>query len=76
MTTAEATLDIGSIDATTGALNWVAEFERAVRKAAVLKRVSRILKLVQLGALILTLVNVLDVALTSRLDRGQAMITT
>ena len=63
MTTAEATLDIGSIDATTGALNWVAELERAVRKSAVLKRVSRVLKLVPLVlllTLLLILVNVLD----------------
>ena len=59
MTTAEATLDIGPIDAATGALNWVAELERAVRKAAVLKRVSRVLKLVQLARL-WALVNILD----------------
>ena len=60
MTTAEATLDIGSIDAATGALSRVAELERSVRKSAVLKGVSRVLKRVQL-ALLLTLVNVLDV---------------
>ena len=56
-------MDIGSIDATTGALNWVAELERAVRKSAVLKRVSRVLKLVPLVlllTLLLILVNVLD----------------
>lgn len=56
MTTAEVTLDIGSIDAAAGALSRLAELERAVRKAAVLKRVSRVLKLV-------ILVNVLDVRL-------------
>lgn len=56
MTTAEVTWDIGSIDAAAGALSRLAELERAVRKAAVLKRVSRVLKLV-------ILVNVLDVRL-------------
>ncbi len=60
MTAAEATLDIGSIGAATGVLSRVAELERAVRKAAVLKRVSRVLKLVPL-VLLLILVNVLDV---------------
>ena len=63
MTTAEATLDIGSIGAATGALSRLAELERAVRKAAVLKRVSGVLKLVQLArlwALLLILINVLD----------------
>ena len=49
-------MDIGSIDAAAGALSRLAELERAVRKAAVLKRVSRVLKLV-------ILVNVLDVRL-------------
>lgn len=48
MTTAEVTWDIGSIDAATGALSRLAELERAVRKAAVLKRVSGVLRLVQL----------------------------
>lgn len=64
MTTAEVTWDIGSIDAATGALSRVAELERAVRKSAVLKRVSGVLKLVQLArlwALLLILINVLDV---------------
>lgn len=64
MTTAEATLDIGSIGAATGALSRLAELERAVRKAAVLKRVSGVLKLVQLArlwALLLIPINVLDV---------------
>ena len=57
-------MDIGSIGAATGALSRVAELERAVRKAAVLKRVSGVLKLVQLArlwALLLILINVLDV---------------
>jgi len=62
MTTAGATLDIGSIDAVTGALRRVAELERSVRKYTVLTGVSRALKLVQL-ALLLTLVNVLDIRL-------------
>ncbi len=60
MTTAEVTWDIGSIDAATGALSRLAELERAVRKAAVLKRVSGVLKLVQLARL-WALVNILDV---------------
>lgn len=54
-------MDIGSIDdAATGALSRLAELERAVRKAAVPKRVSRVLKLVQLARL-WALVNILDV---------------
>ncbi len=60
MTTAEVSWDIGSIDAATGALSRLAELERAVRKAAVLKRVSRVLKLVPL-VLLWALVNILDV---------------
>ena len=60
MTTAEATLGIGSIDAAIGVLSRVAELERSVRKSAVLKGVRRVLKRVQL-ALLLALVNVLDV---------------
>lgn len=60
MTTAEVSWDIGSIDAATGALSRLAELERAVRKAAVLKRVSGVLKLVQLARL-WALVNILDV---------------
>ena len=60
MTTAEATFDIGPIDdVATGALSRLAELEQAVRKAAVPKRVSRILKLVQLARL-WALVNILD----------------
>ena len=62
MTTAEAMLDIGSIDAATGALSRVAELERSVRKSPVLKGVSRVLKRVQL-ALLMTVVNVHDVRL-------------
>lgn len=60
MTAAEATLDIGSIGAAIGTLSRLAELERAVRKSAVLKRVSRVLKLVPL-VFLLILVNVLDV---------------
>ena len=60
MATAEATLDIGSIDAVTGALFRVAELERSVRKSAVLKGVGRVMKRVQL-ALLLTRVNALDI---------------
>lgn len=62
MATAEATLEIGSIDAATGALSRVVALERAARKPAARKRMSRVLKLVQL-VLLLTLVNVLDVRL-------------
>lgn len=62
MTTAEAMLDIWSIDAATGASTRLAELERSVRKSPVLKGVNRVLKLVQLVRL-LTLINVLDVRL-------------
>ena len=62
MTTAEAMLDIGSIDAATGALSRVEELERSVRKSPVLKRVNRVLKLVELVHL-LTCINVLDALL-------------
>lgn len=47
MTTADATLDIGLLDAVTGALSGVAELERLVRKPAAIRRVSMVLKLVQ-----------------------------
>lgn len=60
MTTAEAMLDIGSIDAATGALSRVAALEAAVRKSAVFRGIRRVLKLVQL-AFLLALVSVLDV---------------
>ena len=62
MTTADATLDIGFMDAATGAFSRVAALERAVRKPAVLKRVSRVPKLVQALPFV-TLVNVFDVRL-------------
>ena len=60
MTTAEATLDIGSIDAATAALSRVAGRKRAVRKSAVPTGVSRVPKLVQLTRLLIW-ANVLDV---------------
>ena len=62
MTTADAALDVGFMDAAAGAFSRVAEVLRAVRKPAVPGKLSRVPQRAHL-AFLLTLVNVFDVPL-------------